>query len=146
MSAEQWKVKYITHNNPDFACSMWAEDEAHANRVAEGLSKLKHVSNIEVVSQGSVLEPCDRRLKDYFKKESDMNTFLIAEKMQTEICTAFYEKRMPRFSHLLGSDWAAGKGFDMESVERYIQYAYERADAKYGEIPYRQRWDEIEGC
>ncbi len=49
MISAQWRIEYITYNNPEFSCAMWAEDEAYANRIADGLRKLKHVSHIEIV-------------------------------------------------------------------------------------------------
>lgn len=69
-----------------------------------------------------------------------MNAAHAAEAMQSEICAARRQRRMPSFSHVLGSDWAADTDFDMGNVDGYVDYAYSRADSKYGELPYRESY------
>lgn len=69
-----------------------------------------------------------------------MNAARAAEAMQSEICVARRKRRMPQFSHVLGSDWAADMNFDMGNVDAYVDYAYSRANSKYGELPYRESY------
>ena len=59
-----------------------------------------------------------------------MTPYQAAEKMQTAFC----QEDFPNVSNILGSDWASGLNYTADSYKRA---AYETADAKFGELPFR---------
>jgi len=53
--------------------------------------------------------------------------------------TAFCNGEFPNVSNIIGSDWASNKNF--RTAEDYKRAAYEAADAKFGELPFRHESD-----
>jgi len=46
---EVWRVDYVRYRNPEFSGRYYAKDEADAERVAEKLRQMKHVSDIRII-------------------------------------------------------------------------------------------------
>jgi hypothetical protein len=65
-----------------------------------------------------------------FRKQI-MTPYQAAEKMQTAFCQGDF----PNVSNILGSDWASGR--NLYTAQAYKRAAYETADAKFGELPFR---------
>jgi hypothetical protein len=64
-----------------------------------------------------------------------MTPYQAAEQMQTAFCNGEF----PNVSNIIGSDWASNKNF--RTAEDYKRAAYEAADAKFGELPFRHESD-----
>lgn len=45
---DRWRIDYVRYRNPEFADWAWAGSRREAERIASGLRKLKHVSDIRV--------------------------------------------------------------------------------------------------
>lgn len=48
-TAEVWQVHYVRYRNPEFSGRYYAKDEADAERVAEKLRQMKHVSDVRII-------------------------------------------------------------------------------------------------
>jgi len=47
-TVETWRVDYIRYRNPEFSGRYYAKDEADAERAAEKLRQMKHVSGVQI--------------------------------------------------------------------------------------------------
>lgn len=52
--AEAWRVDYVRYRNPDFSGRYYAANKADAERTAEKLRLMKHVSDVRVVGPVNV--------------------------------------------------------------------------------------------
>jgi hypothetical protein len=50
--ANSWCVDYIRYRNPEFSGRYYAADKTDAERAAEKLRLMKHVSDVQIVSPG----------------------------------------------------------------------------------------------
>lgn len=46
--SSQWQVDYVRYRNPEFSSRYYAKDRADAERAAEKLRLLKHVSDVRI--------------------------------------------------------------------------------------------------
>lgn len=56
-----WRVDYVRYRNPEFSGRYYATDKADAERTAEKLRLMKHVSDVQIVGPANKPTPQERR-------------------------------------------------------------------------------------